>query len=302
MCYHSHREKSKKRKSTDDEVVRFDKKDYDEIMKKIDTFNHSEEVTWEHFGNVVGFQTVNQYLCDVKEILTFQRDNGLTNLTNEDLMTDRVNKLLALVISRKEKVSKAMFKERTTSEFQPFKVAPEVAKIEYYLWEYASKNIASCASALRDRYHYLMTLGGVLRSESMYLADLSDLCDFIFHQTLEPDPYHVSVLRIGRGKTNKANNIFGRAMRHKDPRMCSVSGLGLYLLARFQSTNEVDELFDFTKNKTWFNIKLLRSMQKRKKSKKITKSGKGSGEGPGMYKCCSINVCISYYFRMLISL
>jgi len=147
-----------------------------------------------------------------------------------------------------------------------------------------------------------MTLGGVLRSESMYLADLSDLCDFLFHQTLEPDPYHVSVLRIGRGKTNKANNIFGRAMRHKDPRMCSVCGLGLYLLARFQSTNEIDELFDFTNNETWFNIKLLRSMQQRKKRKKSNKSGKVSGEGPGMYKCCSINVCISYYLKMVFSL
>ena len=56
------------------------------------------------------------------------------------------------------------------------------------------------ATTLRDRFHFLFTLGAVIRSESVFKADLSDLMDFTFHQENEPDPYYVLVMRIGFGK------------------------------------------------------------------------------------------------------
>ena len=112
-----------------------------------------------------------------------------------------------------------------------------------------------------------MTFHAVIRSESMYLVDLSDLCDFLFQQTLEPEPYHVLIMRIGNGKTNQKNSIFGRVMRHRDPRLCAVGGIGMFLLARFHYTNEI-ETIDFTENKSWFNIKLLGAMSSTKKLKK----------------------------------
>ena len=46
----------------------------------------------------------------------------------------------------------------------------------------------------------LFSFSAVLRSDSIYKADLSDLCDFKL-QKLEPDPYHVCILRVGEGKT-----------------------------------------------------------------------------------------------------
>ena len=283
ISYQAHRGKTLKEnyKSTSDpSVIRFDKEDFDRVMSKIQSFDQS--ITgWAHYGEVLGFQQVNHYLCAIKEIMANQRDNQQTTLRNEDLMTERLTKLLQMVISRKDKVDKALYKERTTSEFAPYKVAPEISRIEYYMWHYNnSSSLASCASSLRDRYHYLAILQGVLRSESMYLADLSDLTDFKFQQKLEPDPYHVTVLSIGRGKTNQAKTIFGRMMRHRDPRLCSVGGLGLYLLARFQTTNEIDDIFDFTTNKTWFNTKLLRNMQKCKKIAVVCTC----------VMCCCINV------------
>ena len=56
-------------------------------MVKIKSFNHSTD-GWEHYGNVIGFDMVNQYVCAVKEIMGFQRDSSKTTLRNEDLMTD----------------------------------------------------------------------------------------------------------------------------------------------------------------------------------------------------------------------
>ena len=41
--------------------------------------------------------------------------------------------------------------------------------------------------------------------------------------------------------------------------MCSIGALGLYLLTRFEVTDEIEDI-DFSDNRTWFNRKLLKSM------------------------------------------
>ena len=50
-----------------------------------------------------------------------------------------------------------------------------------------------------------MTLGGVVRMESLYLVDIFDLCDFYIaiEQSKELDPYHILILRVSTGKPNK---------------------------------------------------------------------------------------------------
>ena len=55
-------------------------------------------------------------------------------------------------------------------------------------------------AALRDRFQFLHTLAAVMRSDSVYKADLADMCDFNFKQPREPDPYHIVVMRDGDGK------------------------------------------------------------------------------------------------------
>ena len=79
-----------------------------------------------------------------------------------------------------------------------------VPKTEEWLWKHAYQTKVHSASALRDRFQFLISLGAVLRSESLYKADLCDLCDFFIDtkQSGEPDPYHIGVLRIGEGKQN----------------------------------------------------------------------------------------------------
>ena len=265
ISYNAHRAKveNKNRKSTtDNSVQRFERADYDKVMNLIASFNH-EEHNWDHFGDVLEFDSVNIYLCAVKTLMARQRDEGINSLQNWDLMTERMKLLLILVTERREKVSKALFKERATGDFEPFRMASELAKIEEFMWEYSCKTATFSASSMRDRFQYLMTLNGVLRMESMYIADLSDLCDFIFHQKDELDPYQCLIMRIGTGKANKSRVIFGRAMRHTDPRLCAMGGLAFYLHIRFLVTKEYEE-FDFCDNSTWFNRKLIRSMPKKK--------------------------------------
>ena len=134
------------------------------------------------------------------------------------------------------------------------------------MWDYSCKTASFSASSLRDRFQYLFSLNGLLRMESLYLADLSDLYDFIFHQKQERDPYQCLILRIGTGKASQRRTIFGRAMRHVDARLCPMVALAFYLHNRFLVTREYEN-FDFGDNSTWFNRKLIRAMPQGSKNK-----------------------------------
>ena len=89
---------------------------------------------------------------------------------------------------------------------------------------------------------------------------MCDLCDFKFQQPGEHSPYHILILRYGGGKSAKLKTQFGKVMRHKVAELCPIGALGLWLLARFELTNEPQN-FDFLDNKSWFNNKLLISPQ-----------------------------------------
>ena len=48
-------------------------------------------------------------------------------------------------------------------------------------------------------------------------------------------------------------------MCHKNVDMCAYGDLGLYLLARFELTNELKYVY-LTKNESWFNIRFFTKM------------------------------------------
>jgi hypothetical protein len=98
-------------------------------MHKV-TLHNVDVEGWGTFGDVLDFTAVNQYSCAVKEILQQQRDNGINNIRKDDLDSDRINHLMKMVKGRKNKVTKAMFKERAGGAFQPFKMIQEIPRIE----------------------------------------------------------------------------------------------------------------------------------------------------------------------------
>ena len=234
-------------------------------MQRLNTYDNKIH-NYTHFGEVLEFESINQYLCAVRTLLSKQRSSNLTVLNADDLMTERMKLLVKEVKTRKNAVTKALFKERLSEEFQPFKMIGEVPRIEEWLWEYNNSTVSFGASSLRDRFHFLMSLGAVLRSELLFKADLADWCDVYLNvdTTKEPTPYHIVVLCIGEGKQNSDKSVFGRIMRHRDPRLCGVGALGLYLMLRFHVTEE-PKLFNFFDNESWFNVKLIRKMRTGKK-------------------------------------
>ena len=101
-----------------------------------------------------------------------------------------------------------------------------------------------------------MTLGAVMRINSLYSADICDLCSFTFTQPKEHDPYHIMILRHGDTNKSKDKIQHGKVMSHMLLEICSICTLGLYSLVRFEIIGEVNT-FNLTKNSSWFNQKLL---------------------------------------------
>ena len=66
----------------------------------------------------------------------------------------------------------------------------------------------------RDRFQFLMTLGGALRSGPLYKVDLSNLCDFKFQQKDRMDSYRILTMSISIGKIHVDKVLHGSIMRH----------------------------------------------------------------------------------------
>jgi hypothetical protein len=178
---------------------------------------------------------------------TYTWDSGLFDI-------DEMKKLVKL---RKPRVDKATYVEKITTEFSPFLIVEAIPKIEKKLWERNSdKSAAHAMVGLRDRFTFLTTLHAILRGESLFKAELSDMLHLI-HAGREPTPMAIFILQMATGKTNEGERLYGRLMRHKQAELCGIGGLGFYFLLRFKVTGEMSPPPDFTVNEDWFDIKLL---------------------------------------------
>ena len=96
-------------------------------------------------------------------------------------------------------------------------------------------------------------------------------CVFLIptEQIKEPDPYRILILSVGAGKTNKNKVAFGRFMYHINPVMCGFGTFALYLLCRFNLTEEHLQM-NFPDNETWPNKNLICTIPQKKYPRPLT--------------------------------
>ena len=95
---------------------------------------------------------------------------------------------------------KENFKERCDGEFAPFIIIEHIPGLEEVFWKHKNMTRVYGTSALQDRFQFFHSLAAVIRSDSVYKADVADMCNFNFKQSREPDPYYIVVMRDGEGK------------------------------------------------------------------------------------------------------
>ena len=111
--------------------------------------------------------------------------------------------------------------------------------------------------SLRHRFFMQKSHNAILRGESLFKADLSDMCG-VTHQDdeegLDLEELEIQIMRIATGKTNNLKILYGRCMRHANVNLCPMGGIGFYLMHRFHT---LKEKIDFSENTKWYHIKLL---------------------------------------------
>lgn len=256
----------------------FNRTDYDEVckMKSGDTPPIPDI---EKLQSVQTYVNALQHYADAHTKILVQNDTEIKALTRS-------------LGPRKAKAKRDAFVEKDNPDVEVFSMMKNLPLIEEYFWGYHNSserqrapNIGKIAANLRNRYCYLDSLQTLVRAESLWDSQLSNYYFFSHQTTYEPQPYYVMSRTIYVGKTNgedKGKALTCKSLRHKDPRMCGQGALALYLFARFQTTHEV---FDFSTNETWFNVRTCVATGDHNSVFDSTKAMAGSTYSAAM-KCC----------------
>ena len=69
----------------------------------------------------------------------------------------------------------ANYEEKLGLEMLPYQAAIKIPKVEEYFFNKNSNSPLICVSAMRDRFSLLSTTFGIMRAESIFQIDLSDV-------------------------------------------------------------------------------------------------------------------------------
>lgn len=205
--------------------------------------------------------------------------DGCSNQLKAKVRLDsRVKDLIKAVQARAAIQKRLQKKEKVTAELPHWDLMPQIHRIEQMFWDSNSKNssMEHIAGSLRDRWCFNDSLQCIIRAESLWKEELSDMLFYKYDQHGEPNPYEILVRVLWDGKTNQKSTgtaLLAQCFRHIDPKKCAVGAKALYLFARFRATGEE---FDFTDNE-WFSVKTAIAMADRGNKPTDNTTPMGSG-------------------------
>ena len=248
--------------------IYFDHADYESVMKKVKDAP-SCPVTGRKIypapKRPPGAASFNGYKAILKKIFKVQVSRNVQRLPWEHIWQVQLDELHRHVKERKHIVKRQNYDEKINNEFQPYAIVERYGEIEETLWkESTSSNRRSRVKDFRHRYCVLHLTSGLLRTESLHRAELSDFQGF-FIPKLDHDVHapYVMVNQIVKGKTTHGKMQYGRATRHKDVRLCCIGALAFYLMYRFLCTGKFANMSmeEWKDNTSWFDVKLLIDVQ-----------------------------------------
>lgn len=186
----------------------------------------------------------------------------IPDLITFDAPDDFVSGLLESVRTREYEVRRANFADRgvgTQFDLQ-FTTADKLAVVDAFMGGAQSANFLPYLGHLAA---FLMTFQATLRGESTRFFEFSDLQAFeIENQGSSASKVVVFLLNNGKTVSHGGKVQATGVLRHKDPRLCSVSALALLFFARFMLLGEPFPKLD--DRSEWFNIKVIRASDRSK--------------------------------------
>lgn len=189
----------------------------------------------------LGYSQIRQYSAVVRDVLLDQQKQGINSLLWDEVNNPMFQALTKTTGTRAARVRHRNAEEKIDQDVAPFLIATSIGKISLSFWNKALAGAATYIFAsLRDRFLYMTTMRAILRGESLFNADLSDMFMTTFRQgNNDPHELQLWVLQLAFGKTNGGKKLNGRALRHKDPYECVLYALAMYLWFRFTGVSMV---------------------------------------------------------------
>jgi hypothetical protein len=142
---------------------------------------------------------INTYKSTLYNQWLDQASNGANGLTWDLIYTRKCKELVNLVKERKRRMKRKIYAEKIDGEFTPFTSLNQVGNIENAFWDHG-KTVRESIPSLRNRYIFLQCYSGLLRSESMFLGELSDMLGIEYQRSRDSDPFFILVMQIATGK------------------------------------------------------------------------------------------------------
>ena len=148
----------------------------------------------------LGYDALNTYKAVVLNVWSEQAASNCNSTSWDLIFTARVKQLINLVRRRKSRIKRKNYAEKIDGDFTPFTSIGQVGNIEEQFW-LNGKTARGCLPGLRNRYVFLQCYSGLLRSESMFLGELSDMVNIEYERRRDMDAYEILVLQIATGKS-----------------------------------------------------------------------------------------------------
>jgi hypothetical protein len=148
----------------------------------------------------VKYDTMNTYRSAVHSVWLEQRSRNANTLRWKAIVDAKVRVLLEVVKGRSRRIARRNYREKIDTEFSPFSSFQEVGQIEWAFWQQCYGAPRTVFPALRNRFIFLMCYSGLLRHESLYIGELSDMTCTTYQRQVDADPVFLMVLQIATGK------------------------------------------------------------------------------------------------------
>jgi len=224
----------------------------------------------------LGYQHMNQTRCALTRLWKEQCAGSYNKrYTKDEVFSDFVKWLVRQSKIRKPIENKRNYVEKIDNATTPLAAVDNIQALEKELYLKGTSNRTreprKIHSALRDRMFFLMTTKGVMRGDTLFKSELSDLFSVNVQREDDPHPLFIFILQFATGKTNHGTKLFGRVARNVNVTLCPVGAVGMYLYYRFLSSKEMsNSTIDFTKNESWFDRKFVLEYRSKTPEKKMS--------------------------------
>jgi hypothetical protein len=205
LFYQAFRNKYKRGGISKGEPHGFDTGDYDTVVAQWARYNSCfESGEIEDIpdpSNPCHFDSLNTYKTVLQNVWSDQASQGANGLTWELIFTRKCKELMNLVKERRRRIKRKLYAEKVDHEFTPFTSMAQVGNIEQAFWDHG-KTVRESLPGLRNRCIFLLCYSGLLRSESMFLGELSDMLCIEYQRSRDSDPFFIMVMQIATGKSS----------------------------------------------------------------------------------------------------